>query len=183
MGEPMMDYDDLKDKDFCPTDSCPCYDKMWSEIERLREEVKTLNTALDMATADVNKAHDRNERLAKDYDTAREAHDDLIMENDKLREEVKVWQNHTKTAVWSDSEECKFLSAEVERLKEKCDKQAMILRRFSPENYPDTFFIAGFIGEKDQNGLPKYIEVCPAYGVDWTHIYERTDRTIGGMGS
>ena len=74
-------------------------------------------------------------------------------------------------------------AAEIERLREKCDKQAMIIRRSYPENFPDTWFVAGGIGEKDQNGLPKLIEVCPAYGVDWTQIYERTDRTIGGMGS
>ena len=28
----------------------------------------------------------------------------------RLRAEVKVWVNHTKTAVWSDSEECKVLA-------------------------------------------------------------------------
>jgi hypothetical protein len=72
---------------------------------------------------------------------------------------------------------------EIERLMEKCDKQAMILRRMYVEEYPDTWFPCGEIGEKDANGLPKYIEVCPAYGVDWSQLYERTDRTIGGMGS
>ena len=34
----------------------------------------------------------------------------------RLRAEVQTWVNHTKTAVWSDSEECKMLSSEVERL-------------------------------------------------------------------
>ena len=74
-------------------------------------------------------------------------------------------------------------AAEIERLKEKCDRQAMVIRRIYPENFPDTWFVGGELGEKDQNGLPKFIEVCPAYGVDWTQVYERTDRTIGGMGS
>lgn len=31
-------------------------------------------------------------------------------EIERLRAEVKVWQGHTKTAVWSDSEECKMLT-------------------------------------------------------------------------
>ena len=35
---------------------------------------------------------------------------------EQLEAEVKVWQGHAKTAIWSDSEECKVLSSEVERL-------------------------------------------------------------------
>lgn len=93
-----------------------------------------------------------------------------------------------------DLENCKFcptddcpcyadMIAEIERLKEKCDKQAMVIRRMYVEQYPDTWYVAGELGEKDQNNLPKYIEVVPAWGVDWSQLYERTDRTIGGMGS
>lgn len=73
--------------------------------------------------------------------------------------------------------------AEIERLQEKCNKQAMVLRRAYPENNPDTYFICGEIGEKDRNGMPKYIEVCCAFGVDWSYIYERSERIMGGMGS
>lgn len=72
---------------------------------------------------------------------------------------------------------------ELERLVEKCDRQAMVIRRMYVEYYPDQWFAWNGFGEKDRNNLPKYIEVVPAYGVDWTQIYERTDRTIGGMGS
>lgn len=35
---------------------------------------------------------------------------------EKLEAEVKVWQGHAKTAIWSDSEECKFLTARIEQL-------------------------------------------------------------------
>lgn len=38
-------------------------------------------------------------------------------EIERLRKEVQVWINHTKTAVWSDSEECKFLTAENAKLR------------------------------------------------------------------
>lgn len=72
---------------------------------------------------------------------------------------------------------------EIERLMNKCDKQAMVIRRVYVEEWPDTWFAWHGYGEVDQNNLPKYIEVVPAYGVDWTQVYERTDRTIGGMGS
>jgi len=68
---------------------------------------------------------------------------------------------------------------EIERLREKCTKQAMILRRLNPENFPDTYFICGEMGEKDHNGMPAKIMVAPAYGVDWCQIYEKTERVIG----
>lgn len=71
------------------------------------------------------------------------------------------------------------LQEEIERLKEKCDKQAMILRRLNPENFPDTLFISGVAGDRDQNNIPKTILVCPAFGLDFSYVYERTDKTTG----
>ena len=68
---------------------------------------------------------------------------------------------------------------EIKRLREKCDKQSMILRRLTPENYPGMYFIAGDLGEKDQNGMPKKILVVPSYGVDFSYVYEYTDKVIG----
>ncbi len=68
---------------------------------------------------------------------------------------------------------------EIERLTEKCDRQAMILRRLTPENFPNTYFICGEAGAKDTNGLPETILVVPAYGVDWNMTYTRTGKTFG----
>ena len=73
--------------------------------------------------------------------------------------------------------------AEIERLRKKCDKQAMFIRRIFPETFPETPFISGVMDEKDQNNMPKMITVCPAFGVDFSYVYEYTGRTIGGMGS
>lgn len=69
--------------------------------------------------------------------------------------------------------------AEIARLKEKCDMQAMILRRLTPENYPDVLFISGVLGQRDQNNMPEKIMVVPAYGVDFSYIYEYTGKTVG----
>lgn len=77
------------------------------------------------------------------------------------------------------SKENDRLNKEVERLQEKCDKQAMILRRLSPDKFPDTLFISGILGEKDQNNMPEKLLVCPAYGVDFSYIYEYTGKTTG----
>jgi hypothetical protein len=70
------------------------------------------------------------------------------------------------------------MQAEIERLTAKCDKQAMMLRRLFPERHPDTLFICGEGGERDGDGLPAILFVCPAYGCDFSTAYERTERGI-----
>jgi hypothetical protein len=76
-----------------------------------------------------------------------------------------------------------LLKSDNERLREKCDNQAMMLRRLLPEKFPDTLFISGVLGNKDHNNMPERILVCPAFGVDFSYVYEYTGRTVGGMGS
>lgn len=71
------------------------------------------------------------------------------------------------------------LTEEIERLKQKCDKQAMILRRLTPENFPGFYFIHGDGGSKDINGLPERLYVVPSYGCDWSQVYERTEKMTG----
>lgn len=68
---------------------------------------------------------------------------------------------------------------EIERLKERCNKQAMILRRLAPEKFPDTLFITEVLGKRDINNMPERILVCPAYGVDFSYVYEYTGKTTG----
>ena len=40
-------------------------------------------------------------------------------------------------------------------------------------------FICGELGVKDDNNMPKKILVCPAYGVDFSYVYEYTGVTTG----
>ena len=47
------------------------------------------------------------------------------------------------------------------------------------EKMGDIYFISGEGGEKDKNGLPDRIHVCPAYGVDWFQVYEKTKSAVG----
>lgn len=47
------------------------------------------------------------------------------------------------------------------------------------EKFGDIYFICGESGEKDKNGLPDQIFVCPAYGVDWFQVYEKTQSSVG----
>jgi hypothetical protein len=64
---------------------------------------------------------------------------------------------------------------EIERLKMKCDDQAKILRQLTPDKFPDTIFITGYIGNKDQNGMPEKLMLVPSYGSDVTYIYTKTE--------
>jgi hypothetical protein len=70
----------------------------------------------------------------------------------------------------------------VKDAKEHIEKLENILRKVFPEK-SGHYFICGELGNQDNNGLPEKIEICPAYGCDWSQIYERADKTIGGMGS
>lgn len=47
------------------------------------------------------------------------------------------------------------------------------------EKLGDIYFIAGGVGKMDENGLPEKLMICPAYGVDWVQIYQKTDETFG----
>ena len=71
-------------------------DEAADEITRLRAEVERLT--------------EWNREIAVN---ARE----FVAENERLRAEVQTWQGHAKAAIWSDSEECKLLTAEVEKLR------------------------------------------------------------------
>lgn len=55
----------------------------------------------------------------------------------------------------------------------------LIKHELLAEKLGDIFFICGEGGDKDKNGLPDQIHVCPAYGVDWFQIYEKTHKTFG----
>ena len=56
---------------------------------------------------------------------------------------------------------------------------AMLKHEVLAEKLGNIYFICGEGGEKDKNNLPKQIHICPAYGCDWFHVYERTDKTFG----
>lgn len=78
---------------------------------------------------------------------------------------------------------CEQAADEIEELTVLLEKQQKIIRRVYVEHFPNTWFVSGEMGKKDGNGLPDRIEVCPAYGVGWTQIYEKTDRTISSEGA
>ena len=71
------------------------------------------------------------------------------------------------------------LRSEVERLTKKSDIQAQMLRRLDAEKFPGTYFIHSGLGETDTNGMPEKLVVVPAFGVDFSYIYQYTGKTTG----
>jgi hypothetical protein len=55
--------------------------------------------------------------------------------------------------------------------------------RHSKPEITGEYFLTGGHGEKDDNLLPEFVTVCPAYGAGWDQIYQKTDRTITYEGS
>lgn len=52
--------------------------------------------------------------------------------------------------------------------------------------HPDisgAFFLTGGYGDKDDNELPEFVTICPAYGCAWDQVYQKTDRSITYEGS
>lgn len=72
---------------------------------------------------------------------------------------------------------------EIEELTALLEKQQEIIRRVYVDHFPNTWFVTSGYGEKDSNGLPQFVEIVPAYGVGWSQVYEKTDRTIQYEGS
>ena len=71
------------------------------------------------------------------------------------------------------------LRAEVERLTRKADLQANMLRKLDPEKFPGTLFIHSTLGETDQFGMPEKLMVVPAYGVDFSYVYQYSGIVTG----
>lgn len=69
----------------------------------------------------------------------------LRAEVEKLRAEVQTWQGHAKTAVWSDSEECKMLTADNERLRAALEPFAKAADGFDTQRIknPEEWFAYG----------------------------------------
>lgn len=62
---------------------------------------------------------------------------------------------------------------ELRKLKSLINHEVLV------EKLGNIFFICGQGGEVDRNNLPEQVHICPAYGVDWFQVYQRTDKSFG----
>jgi hypothetical protein len=104
------------------------------------------------------------------------------MDHNQLKELIDNLRHPTETSI-PFTELMNDAADELEEIMVLLEKQQVIIRRIYAEKLPDTWFVCGESGNKDQNGLPDRIEVCPAYGVGWTQLYQKTDTTIMLEGS
>ena len=101
--------------------------------------------------------------------------------SDLNREEIDA----LKATIESMIEEKAALAVANEKLHktlEIYERERIRFKHAKPEMSGE-FFIAGYHGPKDDNVMPQFIEVCPAYGVGWVMIYEDTGRKISYEGS
>jgi hypothetical protein len=71
------------------------------------------------------------------------------------------------------------LEAENARLRDIVTRMSRIYKHLNPEQHPGVYFIHGSLGSYDDNGMPEKLMIVPAYGVDFSYIYERTEKTTG----
>jgi hypothetical protein len=68
----------------------------------------------------------------------------------------------------------------IEKLRKALDVYERERERFlhaKPE-ITGEYFLAGGHGERDDNQLPQYVRICPAYGANFEIVYEKTDQYI-----
>tara|TARA_R110000868_G_scaffold173655_1_gene409880 strand:- start:1077 stop:1322 length:246 start_codon:yes stop_codon:yes gene_type:complete len=75
--------------------------------------------------------------------------------------------------------EVELYEGELKSLREKVVLYNKIFLHSFAADKGDIYFVCGEGGQKDNNNLPDRIHICPAYGVDWFQIYERTNKTFG----
>lgn len=102
---------------------------------------------------DIKLSQDRIEELEAELESLIEDKATLIVENEKLRKALELYE-----------------------------RERARYRHAKPE-ITGAYFLAGGHGPKDDNQLPQFVEICPAYGAGWTKIYEDTGRTISLEGS
>lgn len=77
------------------------------------------------------------------------------------------------------------LEDEIDKLKkglEAYQRERDRYKHAKPE-ITGAYFLAGGHGPKDDNMMPQFVEIVPAYGCGWSMIYEYTGRTISYEGS
>ena len=108
--------------------------------------------------------------------------DDLVR---RLREDQPVTQDMASTV------QCALQDAAADRI-EELEQEVKTLRngieiyerernryKHAKPEITGAYFLAGGHGEIDDNYLPQFVEIVPAYGCGWSQVYEKTD--IGVM--
>jgi len=103
----------------------------------------------------------------------------------RLREDQPVTQDMESTTQCALQDEAadriEELELKVKNLRKGLEIYERERNRYK-HAYPEmtgAYFLAGGHGEIDDNYLPQFVEIVPAYGCGWSQVYEKTD--IGVM--
>lgn len=73
-------------------------------------------------------------------------------------------------------------NVKLQKALEAYERERARFRHAKPE-MTGAYFLSGGHGPKDDNQMPQFVEIVPAYGCAWSMIYEDTGRTISYEGS
>lgn len=82
------------------------------------------------------------------------------MTNEELIEKLTDYKNRTEADIIE-------AALRIERMNKFLRHNAFATKQFG------VYFICGEAGEKDKNGIPDHIHICPAYGSDVVYRYIR----------
>jgi hypothetical protein len=127
-------------------------------------------------------------------------HDELSKAELRIKELEEQLEWYRERVVWGFYEEekpqyyqgpageheiCEPVTAkQVENLTkalEIYERERQRFRHAKPE-ITGAYYLSGGYGDKDDNMLPEFVEIVPAYGCAWSQVYQRTDKTISYEG-
>lgn len=72
------------------------------------------------------------------------------------------------------------LQKELEETKKLLELYQRVVRHtLMSDKFPGIPFICGFMGHTDENGLPDKLLICPSFGLDWSQVYVKSEKTTG----
>jgi hypothetical protein len=90
-------------------------------------------------------------------------------------------EQYIEENVWLESAALREAAEYIKKLElaiKTYERERTRFKHSKPE-FTGAYFISGEQDNKDNNMLPEYITICPAYGCDWSQHYVRTDKTSG----
>jgi len=105
--------------------------------------------------------------------------EDLLGKLEQLADYFADAKSHDHEKTLLDAVDC---IKKFERALEVYDRERARFRHAHPD-MTGAYFLSGGHGKTDDNLLPDFVTIVPAYGCAWEQVYEKTDRTISYEGS
>ena len=107
------------------------------------------------------------------------------MNSELFKELDNLWALLEEEGYYDKADTVVLAKNKIEKLEKALEIYERERSRFK-HSHPEitgAYFLTGGHGDRDNNELPQYVNICPAYGCAWEQIYERADKTITYEGS